>query len=173
MNDRTPGRRAFLTLASRALLGAGVLAIARPDRGSGREGDSSVVTGQETFARLVTQAREHAWADRPIGERIGAVGMALRDTPYVDGTLEDDLRHALRSARAAGHDIELVPARCKSCSFVFGEDRLLKPGRCPALCPRPPTPPLRDPPLMPAPIGTAPFHSASEPTTPKCAWTAS
>src|SRR2546426_12226360 len=88
MNDATPGRRALLTLASRALLGAGVLAIARPDRGSGREGDSSVVTGQETFARLVTQAREHAWADRPIGERIGAVGMALRDTPYADGTLE-------------------------------------------------------------------------------------
>jgi transcriptional regulator len=45
--------------------------------------------------------------------------------------LEDDLRHMLRSARAAGHDIEIVPARCKSCDFVFGEDRLIKPGRCP------------------------------------------
>jgi len=46
--------------------------------------------------------------------------------------IEDDLRHALRSARAAGHDVEIVPARCKSCGFVFGEDKLLKPGRCPA-----------------------------------------
>jgi transcriptional regulator len=45
--------------------------------------------------------------------------------------LEDDLRHMLRSARAAGHDIEIVPARCKSCDFVFGEDRLIKPSRCP------------------------------------------
>jgi len=47
------------------------------------------------------------------------------------GDIEDDLRHALRSARAAGHDIEIVPARCKSCDFVFSEDKLSKPGRCP------------------------------------------
>ena len=48
------------------------------------------------------------------------------------GDVEDDLRHALRSARAAGHDIEVVPARCKSCGFVFAEDRLSKPTRCPS-----------------------------------------
>jgi predicted Zn-ribbon and HTH transcriptional regulator len=48
------------------------------------------------------------------------------------GEIEDDLKHALRSARAAGHRIEVVPARCKDCGFVFGEDRLLKPGRCPS-----------------------------------------
>src|SRR6185436_663118 len=48
------------------------------------------------------------------------------------GDIEEDLRHALRSARAAGHDIEIVPARCKSCDFVFSEDKLSKPGRCPA-----------------------------------------
>ena len=45
--------------------------------------------------------------------------------------LEDDLRHLLRSATAAGHDIEIVPARCKTCGFTFGEDRLVKPSRCP------------------------------------------
>ena len=88
MNDATPGRRAFLTLVSRALLGAGALAITCPDRVPGGEGDAAVVTGRETFDRLVTQAREHRWADRPIGERTGAIGMALRHTPYVDGTLE-------------------------------------------------------------------------------------
>ena len=88
MNDATPGRRAFLTLVSRALLGAGALAITRPDRVPGGEGDAAVVTGRETFDRLVTQAREHRWAERPIGERTGAIGMALRHTPYVDGTLE-------------------------------------------------------------------------------------
>jgi predicted Zn-ribbon and HTH transcriptional regulator len=48
------------------------------------------------------------------------------------GDLEDDLQHALRSARAAGHQIEVIPARCKSCDFVFGADKLTKPGRCPA-----------------------------------------
>ncbi|HEY3162166.1 MAG TPA: hypothetical protein VGJ78_24560 [Vicinamibacterales bacterium] len=55
-----------------------------------------------------------------------------RELGLTRGDIEDDLRHALRSARAAGHDVELVPARCKSCGFVFGEDKLLKPGRCPA-----------------------------------------
>lgn len=46
--------------------------------------------------------------------------------------VEDDLAHALRSARAAGHAIVVVPARCRACGFTFGEDRLAKPGRCPA-----------------------------------------
>jgi len=48
------------------------------------------------------------------------------------GDVEEDLKHALRSARAAGHQIEVIPARCKSCDFVFGADKLTKPGRCPA-----------------------------------------
>jgi transcriptional regulator len=55
-----------------------------------------------------------------------------RELGMTRGDVEDDLRHALRSVRAAGHDIEIVPARCRSCGFVFGEDKLLKPGRCPA-----------------------------------------
>jgi predicted Zn-ribbon and HTH transcriptional regulator len=46
--------------------------------------------------------------------------------------VEEDLRHALRSAVAAGQRIEVIPARCKDCGFVFGEDRLTKPGRCPS-----------------------------------------
>jgi predicted Zn-ribbon and HTH transcriptional regulator len=46
--------------------------------------------------------------------------------------VEADLQHALRSARAAGHQVEILPARCKACGFEFGADRLAKPGRCPA-----------------------------------------
>ena len=46
--------------------------------------------------------------------------------------MEDDLRHMIRSARASGHEVIVEPARCKSCGFVFEEERLLKPGRCPA-----------------------------------------
>jgi transcriptional regulator len=46
--------------------------------------------------------------------------------------MEDDLRHMIRSARASGHEVIVEPARCKGCGFVFEEDRLLKPGRCPA-----------------------------------------
>jgi predicted Zn-ribbon and HTH transcriptional regulator len=45
--------------------------------------------------------------------------------------IEDDLRHLVRSARAAGHRVIVEPARCKSCGFVFGEEKLSKPGKCP------------------------------------------
>ena len=45
--------------------------------------------------------------------------------------IEDDLRHLVRSARAAGHKVIVEPARCKSCGFVFGEEKLSKPGKCP------------------------------------------
>ena len=38
----------------------------------------------------------------------------------------------IRSARAAGHRIIIEPARCRSCGFVFSEDKLIKPGKCPA-----------------------------------------
>ena len=46
--------------------------------------------------------------------------------------IEEELLHAIRSARAAGHGVSIVPARCKACGFLFGEDRLTKPSRCPA-----------------------------------------
>ena len=45
--------------------------------------------------------------------------------------VEDDLRHAIRSARAAGHRVVIEPARCRRCGFEFGEEKLLKPGKCP------------------------------------------
>ena len=45
---------------------------------------------------------------------------------------EDDLRHAIRSAQAAGHQVVVEPAKCKQCGFVFGEDKLSKPGKCPS-----------------------------------------
>ena len=61
-----------------------------------------------------------------------SVSSIAREMGLRRGDLEDDLRHALRSARAAGHQIEIIPARCKSCDFVFGNDKLTKPGRCPA-----------------------------------------
>src|SRR5688500_2747631 len=48
------------------------------------------------------------------------------------GDIEEDLRHALRTARAEGHAIEVIPARCKDCGFLFDLGRLTKPGRCPS-----------------------------------------
>ena len=46
--------------------------------------------------------------------------------------IEDDLRHMIRSARAQGHRVVVLPARCRSCGFEFDDDRLAKPGKCPA-----------------------------------------
>ncbi len=48
------------------------------------------------------------------------------------GDVEADVRHLLRSARASGQDVRILPARCRACGFVFDADKLVKPGRCPA-----------------------------------------
>lgn len=61
-----------------------------------------------------------------------SISSLARELGLRRGDLEDDLQHLLRSARAAGHDIEIIPARCKACGFVFGTDKLVKPSRCPA-----------------------------------------
>ena len=47
------------------------------------------------------------------------------------GDIEEDVGHAIRSARAAGERVVIEPARCKSCGFLFDDERLTKPGRCP------------------------------------------
>jgi hypothetical protein len=88
MRGAVLSRRAFVALASKALAGAGALAIARPGPARGRAHDPNVFRGLEAFERLLTLARAERWSELPIGERIGAIGMALRGTPYVDATLE-------------------------------------------------------------------------------------
>ena len=75
-----------------------------------------------TFRRYLIDLLSHeprsvSWLARELGLRRGDV--------------EDDLRHAIRSAVAAGHRVEVLPARCRSCDFVFSTDKLSKPGRCP------------------------------------------
>jgi predicted Zn-ribbon and HTH transcriptional regulator len=61
-----------------------------------------------------------------------SVSSLARELGMKRGDVEEDLRHALRSARAAGHQIEVIPARCKACDFLFGQDKLTKPTRCPS-----------------------------------------
>jgi transcriptional regulator len=61
-----------------------------------------------------------------------SVSSLARELGLRRGDVEDDLRHAIRSARSQGHAVEVIPARCKSCDFVFGDEKLTKPGRCPA-----------------------------------------
>jgi transcriptional regulator len=61
-----------------------------------------------------------------------SVSSLARELGLHRGDIEVQLRHAIRSASAAGHLVEVIPARCKQCDFVFDADRLSKPGRCPS-----------------------------------------
>lgn len=61
-----------------------------------------------------------------------SVSSLAREFGLPRGEIEDALRHMLRSARAAGHRVVIVPARCRSCGFTFGDEKLTKPGKCPA-----------------------------------------
>ena len=61
-----------------------------------------------------------------------SVSSIARQLGMTRGDVEDDMRHALRSARAAGHEVLVTPAHCRTCGFTFGDDRLAKPGKCPA-----------------------------------------
>ena len=67
-----------------------------------------------------------------LSEAPRSVSAIAREMGLHRGDVEEDLRHALRSAVAAGHRVDVIPARCKDCGFVFGDDRLTKPGRCPS-----------------------------------------
>src|SRR5437899_8798140 len=88
MSDPQLARRAFLASVG-TLASAGVLAFLSPYRvAAGGAQDAKVFEGREVFDRLLTQARERRWSELPIGVRIGAIGMALRQTPYVAATLE-------------------------------------------------------------------------------------
>jgi predicted Zn-ribbon and HTH transcriptional regulator len=61
-----------------------------------------------------------------------SVSSIARELGLKRGDVEDDLRHAIRSARAAGRRVLVEPARCRSCGFTFGEEKLSKPGKCPS-----------------------------------------
>ena len=61
-----------------------------------------------------------------------SVSSIARELGLERADVEDDLRHAIRSARAAGHQIVIDPARCKACGFTFSDHKLTKPGKCPA-----------------------------------------
>lgn len=61
-----------------------------------------------------------------------SVSSLARELGLKRADVEDDLGHVIRSARAAGHRVVIQPARCRACGFTFGEDKLSKPGKCPA-----------------------------------------
>ncbi len=44
----------------------------------------------------------------------------------------EHLEHIVRSTHKTGHHLDVIPAECLKCGFVFAKrERLKKPGRCP------------------------------------------
>ena len=72
---------------------------------------------RDLLAVLTDQPRSVSWLARELGLKRGDV--------------EDDLRHLIRSAKVAGHEVIIEPVRCRACGFVFDEEKLSKPGKCP------------------------------------------
>ena len=67
-----------------------------------------------------------------LAEEPRSVSRLARELGLSRGDVADDLRHMVRSARAAGHRVVILPARCRSCDFTFSEEKLAKPGKCPS-----------------------------------------
>jgi transcriptional regulator len=61
-----------------------------------------------------------------------SVSSIARELGLKRSDVEDDLHHLIRSAGAAGHRVVVEPARCRACGFTFDEQKLAKPGKCPA-----------------------------------------
>jgi len=72
---------------------------------------------RELLARLAGQPRSVSSLARELG---------LKHTD-----VQEDLRHALRSAEAEGWRVDILPARCRACGFTFDRGRLSRPGKCP------------------------------------------
>ena len=60
-----------------------------------------------------------------------SVSSIAREMGLARADAEDHLRHAIRTARAGGHQVIVEPAKCRQCGFVFSQDKLSKPGKCP------------------------------------------
>jgi predicted Zn-ribbon and HTH transcriptional regulator len=79
--------------------------------------DKTVTIRRDILQRLAGEPRSVSSLARELGLRRGDV--------------EADLRHALRSAEAAGYTVEILPAKCRTCGFTFDPSKLGKPGKCP------------------------------------------
>ena len=61
-----------------------------------------------------------------------SVSAIARELGLSRGDVEEELRHIIRTARAAGYHVVIRPAQCRACGFTFGPEKLRKPGKCPA-----------------------------------------
>jgi hypothetical protein len=45
--------------------------------------------------------------------------------------VEDDLRHLAKSLKQTAYHLDVHPATCRKCAFVFSAQKLTKPSKCP------------------------------------------
>jgi predicted Zn-ribbon and HTH transcriptional regulator len=43
----------------------------------------------------------------------------------------DDLQHLMRTVKKSAYRVQVYPAACRKCDFVFSVEKLTKPGKCP------------------------------------------
>ncbi|QGA53335.1 transcriptional regulator [Sulfolobus sp. E5-1-F] len=43
----------------------------------------------------------------------------------------DHLEHLARSSKRKGYILIMIPARCKSCGYIFNSEKIKRPSRCP------------------------------------------
>lgn len=99
MNRRKFLRSSFLSLAAVPVISRSGLGRAFPS-----PDDSIEFKGQNVLARIIEKATSLGWHDRPIGDLTGLVGLELRGTPYVAGTLELYTDREVCSANLLGLD---------------------------------------------------------------------
>jgi len=75
------------------------------------------------FRKDLLELLQHEWR---------SVSSIARELRLPKGDVEEDLRHLIRSARAAGHDVAIEPAVCRTCGFTFDASKLTKPSKCPS-----------------------------------------
>lgn len=57
---------------------------------------------------------------------------ALVNTELKPSELYDELEHVKKTLKRMGYRLEIVPATCKKCGYVFSDrEKLKKPSRCP------------------------------------------
>jgi predicted Zn-ribbon and HTH transcriptional regulator len=61
-----------------------------------------------------------------------SVSAIARELGLSRGDVEEELRHIIRTAKAAAYHVVIRPAQCRACGFIFGPEKLRKPGKCPA-----------------------------------------
>lgn len=53
----------------------------------------------------------------------------LCDVPLKE--IADALKHLRKTLKKSDYRLEVTPAQCRKCDFVFSTDKLLKPSKCP------------------------------------------